>query len=243
MKSWKTKGGYEIFRVLSGRSNSYFITTDRLNFLFDTGKVSAFRKLQSNLDKLYSQNKNIDFLILTHTHFDHCQNAAQIQRQGKCIILMSDKELNYVQKGYTPVPRGTMLFSKVIYKLGIHMGLKRFSYAPFTPDLLIRDNFQFKEVKLDLRILETPGHSSGSISILVDNEIAIVGDALFGIFPNSVFPPYADSANELIKSWNKLLKTNCDVFLPGHGREIKRALLQKEYHKLSQKYSSSSDSF
>ena len=37
MKSWKTKSGYEIFPVLSGRSNSYLIRADGYNILVDTG--------------------------------------------------------------------------------------------------------------------------------------------------------------------------------------------------------------
>jgi len=67
---------------------------------------------------------------------------------------------------------------------------------------------------------------------LVDDEIATVGDTMFGIYNNSVFPPFADKQAELIKSWHKLLRTDCHTFLPGHGKEIERKLLQKEYDKL-----------
>lgn len=56
---------------------------------------------------------------------------------------------------------------------------------------------------------------------------------MFGIFPNSIFPPFADDIQGLLKSWKKLLETNCSVFLPGHGREIKRELVEKEIKKLS----------
>lgn len=237
MKSWETKNGYKIFQVLSGRSNSYFITTDRHNILFDTGKVSAYPNLRRNIDIVNPKDKNIDFLILTHTHFDHCQNAALIKKQDKCKIFMSEKEKYCVEKGYTPVPHGTIFFSKIIYKLGIRMGTKRFCYDHFIPDILIDEKFEFTEDNLDLRIIETPGHSSGSISIIIDNEIAIVGDTLFGVYPNSVFPPFADNPAELIESWHKLLETDCDIFLPGHGKAIIRKLLQKEYYKFSQKYS------
>ena len=67
--------------------------------------------------------------------------------------------------------------------------------------------------------------------MIVDNEIAIVGDAMLRFFKNSVFPPFADDIKEMIKSWGKLLKTECNLFLPGHGKEIKRELLQREYNK------------
>lgn len=235
MRSWKTKNGNVIFQVLSGRSNSYFISTDNHNILFDTGKASAYRNIRHNIDLLNPKIKNIDFLILTHTHFDHCQNAAQIKKEDKSRIVMSINEKDYAENGYTPVPQGTIFFSKIIYKLGIRLGIKRFSYEPFKPDILISNKFEFPEDKLDIRIIETPGHSSGSISIIIDDEIAIVGDTLFGVYPGSAFPPFADNPEELIESWQKLLKTGCDTFLPGHGKEIKLKLLQKEYNKYAKR--------
>ena len=90
-------------------------------------------------------------------------------------------------------------------------------------------------VKYKIKMIKTEGHSSGSISVIVDNEIAIVGDAIFGVFKNSVFPPYADNPIEMIKSWRMLLDTDCDTFLPGHGKEVKRELIQKEYYKYARK--------
>jgi hydroxyacylglutathione hydrolase len=58
---------------------------------------------------------------------------------------------------------------------------------------------------------------------------------MLGVFKKSVFPPFADNVNEMINSWGRLLETNCRLFLPGHGYEIKRKLLQTEYEKHSQR--------
>jgi hydroxyacylglutathione hydrolase len=35
----------------------------------------------------------------------------------------------------------------------------------------------------------------------------------------------------MIESWDKLLNTNCNLFLPGHGKEISRKLLKNQYEK------------
>jgi hydroxyacylglutathione hydrolase len=85
-------------------------------------------------------------------------------------------------------------------------------------------------------LINTEGHSPGSISIIVDNEVAVAGDAMFGVFKNSIFPPYADNPAEMVKSWKKLLNTGCKIFLPGHGNEIKRERLKKEYEKYKSRY-------
>jgi glyoxylase-like metal-dependent hydrolase (beta-lactamase superfamily II) len=78
------------------------------------------------------------------------------------------------------------------------------------------------------------------MSVVVDNEIAIVGDAMFGIFPGSVFPPYASDVKQMIASWGVLLKTDCSLFLPAHGSANSRFLLQKDYDKRKLKISATS---
>jgi glyoxylase-like metal-dependent hydrolase (beta-lactamase superfamily II) len=233
MKKWRTKSGVEIVQVLNGRSNAYLIVTENENALIDTGKESTFSRLQKNIEALKLPRKNIDLLILTHTHFDHCQNAFALRKQFSCIIVMSENEAEYAEQGFTPLPKGTFPLTNFISKLGNLIGKGRFGYKPFVPDRLVSCEVNLEAFKITL--IPTPGHSIGCISIIVDNEIALVGDTLFGVFAKSVFPPFADDVDGMIASWGRLLETNCDTFLPGHGKEIKRDLVQREFEKYSQK--------
>jgi len=227
MKSWKTKSGVEIFQVLKNRSNSYLIVSENGNVLIDTGRRSAFLKLRKNIDELKLPQKEIDLLILTHTHYDHCQNASALQKLYGCRTVVSESEAKFAENGYTPLPNGTFLMTRLISRLGTLIGRRRYGYQPFIPDIKIAGNLDLE--KFNIRIISTPGHSSGSISVVVEDEIAIVGDTLFGAFRNSVFPPFADDVEEMVKSWGRLLKTNCYTFLPGHRNEIKRELLKDEF--------------
>ena len=236
MKTWKTKNGSKIFRVLSGRSNAYLILYDNKTILVDTGKKSAFGRLNRKLKTLNVPVENISTLILTHTHFDHCQSAKKIQEGSACLIIVSGAAEDYIPKGYTRLPGGTFPITKLISKFGSLVGEKRFGYEPFRPDILVNGDIGLNDEKDGIKIIKTAGHSDDSVSILVENEIAIVGDSMFGIFMNSIIPPYADDIPEMIESWRKLLNTNCKIFLPGHGREINRNLLEKEFEKYLRKY-------
>lgn len=234
-KKWTTTHNLEILQVLNGRSNVYFVWNGTLGLLVDTGKKSVWKKLNRNLQRLKEQGKTIDFLALTHTHYDHCQNAAAIQAQENCKILASKKEAEFCRNGFTPLPSGTFGYSRIIVGLGKRLNTKRFSYKAFEPDIIIENELELKEFGGLVCIISTPGHTEGSLSILVDNEIVLVGDTLFGIFRNSVFPPFANDVPELIKSWKKLLNTRFRFLLPGHGKEISRKLLKKEWQKYHQK--------
>lgn len=236
MKSWKTKNGYEIYLVLSGRSNSYLISKENLNVLVDTGNRSSYHSLRKNIDSLGLIHKKIALLILTHTHYDHCQNAFAIREDEDCKILMGEKEVGFVKNGYSPLPAGTFLITKFISDIGNRIGKRRFGYKPFTPDTLVGEEFYWEQNDFEIKILGTNGHSEGSISVIVDNEIAIVGDEMLGVYKGSVFPPFADDIIKMINGWGRLLKTGCDIFLPGHGKEIKRELLHSEYLKYARKH-------
>jgi hydroxyacylglutathione hydrolase len=90
-------------------------------------------------------------------------------------------------------------------------------YDPVSPDITISERFGLEEFGIDGYILPSPGHTSGSISVIIHNRDAIVGDTLFNIFRKSVFPPFADDQEELLRSWGKLYDTGCQTFYPGHG--------------------------
>lgn len=219
-KIWRTKSGYTIFRVLGSFTNVYLISIDDKNILVDTGKKSSFKKLKVGLNHLLPHGNRISHLIVTHLHYDHCQNAARLKEELGCKIVMSKSEEEFAKKGFTPIPKGTFFVTRMISSIGKRIGQRGLGFEPFGPDVTVDGEKDLLEQGLNIRIIETPGHSIGSISIIVDDEIALVGDAMFGVFKNSIFPPFADDVDEMKNSWKMLLETGCGLYLPGHGKKI-----------------------
>ena len=83
-----------------------------------TGTKSTYKRLKKKIKKNIGQN-NIDWLVLTHTHFDHCQNAYNLKKDFNCDIVASIKESEYTKSGFTPIPNGTN-FLTVITSYSIH---------------------------------------------------------------------------------------------------------------------------
>jgi hydroxyacylglutathione hydrolase len=131
------------------------------------------------------------------------------------------------------IPKGTNFITRVIVNSLIKKLYSRFRYHPCQYDYLVDSVFDLSILVFNAFIMHTPGHTSGSISVIVDNEVAIVGDTMFGIFKGSGFPPYADDISLMINSWGNLLDTDCSVFIPSHGSANIRALVQKDFNKRS----------
>lgn len=227
MKKWVTKKGSEIIRVLAERSNVFLLKKDNLNILIDTSVRNERRKLINRLCRL--NINRLDYLVLTHTHYDHVQNAAFIQRKYSAKIIVHASEAHFLNNGYTPLPKGTIFPTKALIKLTKFFGIKK-RYEPCCADIRVDEKFDITQTG-DVFVLHTPGHTRGSVSLIVDNEIAIVGDAMMATYPNSIFIPFADDVLQVIESWGKLLQTNCVVFLPGHGGENRRELVTRIFEK------------
>ena len=229
LKSWQTSSGTKITRILSGRSNVFLVSNNGINILVDTSTGRYWEKLDKKLQEFHRQKP--DLLILTHSHFDHAANAYKIKEKYGAKVIIHESEAEYLKTGTNPIPDGTNPFTRFIIRLFAKKYLSKKNYLPCEPDLVIGDFFDLKAFGLNANILHTPGHSRGSVSIVVDNEIALVGDTLFGIFPDSVFPPYASDAKFMIESWGKLLETGSHTFLPSHGSQRSRLQLQMDYEK------------
>jgi glyoxylase-like metal-dependent hydrolase (beta-lactamase superfamily II) len=229
MKTWETKNGSQIYQILSGRSNVFLLTVDGKYALIDTGPEFMWKILEKRL-KLLNIN-NIEYLILTHTHFDHAANAQKIKEKYKAQVLVHKSEVSFLTSGENITPEGTNIIARTIVGLFAKRFLSFSRYKPCKYDILIDNIFDLNSIGFNAYILHTPGHTTGSISIIVDNEIALVGDTMFGIFKWSVFPPFANDIIEMIRSWGILLDSDCQVFIPSHGTANTRLLVQKEYNK------------
>lgn len=142
-------------------------------------------------------------------------------------MVVGDREGLFLEQGESPLPQGTNIMTYWLSHLGNSKFQTHFHFDAVQPDVQVTETMQLESPFDDIFLVPTPGHSMGSISIVIKDEIALVGDTLFGIFKHSIFPPYADDVEAMIESWEVLLDTNCHTFLPGHGSAISRKRLEK----------------
>lgn len=227
MKTWITTQGIFIKRILGNRSNVFLVSQGISNILFDTSSGKYKDHLVKSLMK--NEVSEIKALVLSHTHYDHVGNAAFIQEKYHAKVLVHFREARNLRMGEGPIPGGTNLVTRGLVGLFAEKWKHKLRYRPCDPDILIEDTYGLSEFGIGASLIHTPGHSPGLMSLIVGNEIALVGDALFGVFPGTVFPPFADDIPQLIKSWDILLHTQCKWFLPSHGGPVSRRLLEKCY--------------
>jgi len=228
-KNWTTqKNSIKIFKISDKSCNCYLVTKDNFHVLIDTSIDYEEKMILDHLDKLNIEK--LHCILLTHSHFDHAGNIQVLQKRFKSNVFIHSSELEYLKEGYTYVPKGTLPITKLLTSI---IGNKIMSFQRYqscdSNKIFTEENFSdaLPDI-LKIQILHTPGHTLGSVNFIIDNEIAMVGDTMVNRIGN-IFPPFADFHELLPEAWKKLLDTKCALFLPAHGKEIERNLLESKY--------------
>jgi hydroxyacylglutathione hydrolase len=226
-------GKNHIIRIPMGTSNAYLVANKEHAILIDAGMKKKERKIIDALERMNMPIGDIKLIVLTHVHYDHCGSLKTLKDISRAQILVHKAEAAYLEQGYCEVPQGTMWFSKALSFIGRTLAKKLVEYDPVAPDITISERFDLHEYGIAGYILPTPGHTVGSISVVIEDKHAIVGDTLFHVVKHSVFPPYANDQKALLRSWKQLLETGCEYFYPGHGKPFTRDKFIKTYEKIS----------
>ena len=106
-------------------------------------------------------------------------------------------------------------------------GVQTVLFRSVKPDIVVSQEMPLGEFGVDGFIVPTPGHTEGSISVVLPTGEAFVGDLAVN-FIGSVFPPFAENTQVLLKSWRKLVGQGVKTIHPSHGRPFNVDLLIKQ---------------
>jgi glyoxylase-like metal-dependent hydrolase (beta-lactamase superfamily II) len=208
-------------------SNAYLIKGDNGNILVDTCRWKHPRKILQAIKNAGLSPEDITFIILTHVHFDHVAGAAALKNICNAPVIVHSNEAYLLEKGITNLPAGANPFSQWLSKMGNKYFPFIGKFPPCTADILIDTRYDLTQFGIDGYVLPTPGHTEGSISLILNSGEAIVGDCCIYAIEEFVLPPFANDLPLLLKTWNNFLELGCHTFWPGHGKPIPEALIKR----------------
>jgi hydroxyacylglutathione hydrolase len=176
-------------------TNGHFLTLPAGNVLVDAPDGVA--------DWLEERGAKVDFLLLTHQHFDHVLDAAEVQANHGCRVI-----------AFTDLSRDLTL--ERLY--GAVTG-SPFSVPAFTVDVHLQGKDSVEAAGVTWRIYHVPGHSPDSICFHWESEnLLFGGDVLFQSGVGRTDFPGGSGALLLQGIQDKLLcLPDMTTVYPGHG--------------------------
>lgn len=142
----------------------------------------------------------VKYIVNTHGHIDHISSNNDLIKEFNCQLLVHKLDNELLT---SPEKNLSLLFG--------------YSYVAKSADWLLKDGDIVKIGELELKVIHTPGHTEGSIS-LCSNGFVFTGDTLFYDSIGRVDFP-GGSEEKIFQSLKKLSKIIKDVQIvyPGHG--------------------------
>ena len=197
--------------------------------LVDAGMPDKLKQFKKILSENGIDPAQIKLIVLTHSHFDHCGSASQIRELTGAKIVVHELEKECVESDKVLIPKGVTLKGKITKPIIFSM---KFSFPTFTPDILVNQNtYSLSKFGIEGQIVHTPGHTTGSLSVILDSGEAFVGCMAHNGFPfrkRPGLPIYAQDIEAVKESWNLLLEKGISQVYPGHGKPFPAEVIKKQ---------------
>ncbi len=199
-----------------GEGRVYLIKGQKGYILIDAGSKGKEQILISQLNKLDILPEDIKLIVITHVHYDHVGGLAAVKDMCRCPVAVHTSEVSLLEEAIIVTPSPTTFLGRLLSFLGLKLISVDRSFVPVKPDILISEELSLNDFGIDGSIHLTPGHSRGSVSVLLKSGEAFIGDLAVNTFL-TVFPLFAEDAEEVLSSWEKIIKLGARKISPSHG--------------------------
>jgi glyoxylase-like metal-dependent hydrolase (beta-lactamase superfamily II) len=194
----------KITRGYMSWSSIVYIETAEKKILFDTGSMVERSVLPVRMKKYGIDIVDIDTVVLSHFHHDHASNIDYFKNAR---ILLHENECKYIESN----PEDWALLKYMYLPLKQSGQLVVISGEP--------------EICPGVKIIMTPGHTPGCISLVLQEEnkpvIVLAGDAVKNLAELSTGKVAMSLNNEASSQSIKRIRNIADIVVPGHDRVLK----------------------
>lgn len=202
--------------ISTGHSKAYLIRGSR-PILVDTGLPGSATAVLAAIRNAGYLPWDVSLIVITHAHIDHYGSAEALAGATGAPVLVHADEAGYLREGSSAPAIPASFLGKL---LGLAIG--RHAPAPtlaVNPVILVHGSYDLAPFGVTGRIVPTPGHTKGSLSVILESGEAIIGDLVMGMAPATKprLPVFADNVDAAQESIRTILAANPRIIYTGHG--------------------------
>ena len=218
----------DVFSIPLGFDTCYVLKGDGV-IAVDAGQLKKGQAFRKGLRRAGIPPHDVGLILLTHAHWDHMGSAKDLKEITGAPLAVHAREAAWVESGNPPLPPGVTGWGKAF--MSIHRILMPLITVPETNvELRLGDDVtSLDEFGIPGLVVPTPGHSPGSVSVLLESGEAFVGDLAMNRFPLRLspgLPIFADDPEQVVHSWGRLLQYDVTTIYPAHGAPFPVGVMQ-----------------
>jgi len=198
--------------------------------IIDGGDPHKLENFKKGIDKASILPEEIQLIVLTHGHWDHIGSATDIKALTGAKVLMHQNDAHFLEETYPSQPPGFTIWGKIIIAL-LRLYSPFIHIPSFDVDIVAGDDeISLTEYGIPGKVIPTPGHSRGSVSVLLDSGEVFVGDLAMNMFPmrfSPGLPVFGDDIQVVKESWRNLLEMGAKMVYPAHGKPFAAEIMRK----------------
>jgi len=198
-----------------GRATAFLIAGTR-SILIDCGTPGNEQRIVKRLREAGIAPSDLALIVVTHVHSDHVGSLPAMKASSAAPVVVHALEADALRSGRSAALVPNSLLARAAGPL---IRLQRL-LPGVEPDLLIEGVFELAGYGVRGVIVPTPGHTPGSISVVLEGGAAIIGDLVMGgLFrPGVPHPPMiASDVDQVRASIEALLDRGVTRCYPAHG--------------------------
>jgi glyoxylase-like metal-dependent hydrolase (beta-lactamase superfamily II) len=219
-------------RISLGTVAAYAVPAEDGIALVDTGYPGSEEKIVAALAEQGLRPSDIRVIVITHGHGDHIGGLAALAERSGAPVLVHEAEAPVLASGDPLAPEGLTPLGKLTAAVATHY-LRRARVRPYTEALGIAKERSLADIGVEGILIPTPGHTPGSLSLVMDGGDAFVGDLCARLLPlGSPMPPFGSDRETIAAGWRRVLTAGARTIYPGHGRPFPAEVLWHELERL-----------
>lgn len=193
-----------------------FLIKGEQPILIDAGNPGSGKKILKKIEEHGIAPEEIKLIIMTHAHSDHFGGLHFLTETLDAKVAIHQQEAENLTNGddteVKPVGIKGHLAKMLIPNIPNLKGV--------SPDIVIQEEMSLEAFGVNGKVIHTPGHTPGSVSVILDSGEAIVGDLIMGGFIRSDTPDFAIFAfdtDQIKESVKKVLSYEPKTVYVSHG--------------------------
>jgi glyoxylase-like metal-dependent hydrolase (beta-lactamase superfamily II) len=161
---------------------------------------------------------DVALILITHGHTDHTGSAADLKEATGAPVAIQALDAPALEAGDSmPVVGRTPAAQRLVEQMAAGRAERLLAMKPLTPDIVVDEERSLADLGIAARLIHTPGHTPGGLTLLLDSGEAIVGDLIAtGPEGRADLPYFADDVPALEDSIRRVIEAAPTIVYAGH---------------------------